>query len=83
MLVEDHWKESPGRALAKANGDSSLSPTACMESCGEREGEGGKRGRGEETLVGCSHLCSSQHSGGSYGDPDSIQLHYSELNLIL
>ena len=37
MLVEDHWKMRPGRELAKANGDSSLRPTACMESWRKRD----------------------------------------------
>ena len=30
-----------------------------------------------------SYLSSSQHSGGSYGDPNASQLQHSEVDLIL
>ena len=80
--MEDHWKERPGRALANANGDSSLRPTAWMESW---EGRGGEGVITAALLTNdrSSHLSSSQHSGGSYGDPDASQLQHSEVDLIL
>ena len=50
MLVEDHWKVRPGRALAKANGVSSFRPIAWMESW-RGGGGGGCEGVGEGEKV--------------------------------